>query len=127
MTALLAKSQLSRGYTHVHSRDIHAAVYEALMSSLQVLDLGGNFISHLPDGLGALKSLESIHLGSVIDELERRNFQNGNWLWSLPDSFGRLESLRYANLDENQLEGLPSNFGDLVHLEWLDLGEFTRI
>ena len=88
-----------------------------------MLDLGGNFISHLPDTLGELKHLEKIHLGSVIDELERRNFQNGNWLWSLPENFGNLTSLREANIDENQLESLPQNFGELVNLEWLNLGE----
>jgi Leucine-rich repeat (LRR) protein len=64
------------------------------------------------------------HVGSVIDELERANFQNGNWIWELPSTFGHLVSLRHANLNENQLSYLPENFGNLVNLEWLDLGEY---
>ena len=51
------------------------------------------------------------------------NFQNGNWIWKLPSNFGLLASLSYVNMNENQLSELPDNFGDLVNLEWLDLGE----
>ncbi|KAK2180135.1 hypothetical protein NP493_458g04035 [Ridgeia piscesae] len=104
-----------------------------ICSQLTVLDLGGNFISHLPDTLGKLKHLEKIHLGSVIDELERRNFQNGNWLWSLPENFGQnricelpasfsqLRRLRVCVLSKNHLELLPSDFGELRNLEDLRL------
>ena len=44
---------------------------------LQIFELAGNFISDLPATMGCLTQLESVHLGSVIGELERRNFQNG--------------------------------------------------
>jgi Leucine-rich repeat (LRR) protein len=54
---------------------------------VKVLDLGGNFMSSLPDSFGCLENLEKLSLGSVIDELERRNFQNGNWISYLPYSF----------------------------------------
>lgn len=90
---------------------------------LRRFDLGGNFMSALCDSFGNLEALEYVHLGSVIDELERSNFQNGNWMMHLPNNFGLLLNLREAHLDENQLAQLPDNFGCLVNLEWLDLGQ----
>src|SRR5271166_2233481 len=96
-------------------------------SNLLVLLLGGNYIKALPESFGLLSRLERLHIGSVIAELERRNFQNGNWIMKLPASFGRLGCLRHANLNENQISELPENFGDLVRLEWLDLGWFDLL
>jgi len=61
-------------------------------------------------------------MGSLIDELERREWQNGNWIWKLPLNFGSLRALQHANLNENQICELPSDFGCLTLLEWLDLG-----
>jgi len=90
---------------------------------LRDLHMGGNFMSLLPDTIGELENLERLHLGSVIMEIERRNFQNGNWLWKIPDSFCKLTMLKSVNLDENQLRELPESFGSLVNMENLDLGE----
>ncbi|KAJ8318376.1 hypothetical protein KUTeg_003467 [Tegillarca granosa] len=90
---------------------------------LKVLDLGGNFMTKLPDSIGELFNLEKIHLGSVIDELERRAFQNGNWLTSIPDTFCNLVNIKEVHLDENLISELPSEFGNLVNLEFLDLGQ----
>lgn len=90
---------------------------------LKHINLSGNFITKLPDTLGELSALEYLHLGSVIGELERRNFQNGNWLTELPMSFCFLVNLTELHVDENQLNELPDNFGDLVSLEIVDFGK----
>ncbi|XP_052791020.1 leucine-rich repeat protein lrrA-like isoform X2 [Mya arenaria] len=90
---------------------------------LKHLNMSGNFMSELPADLGAMKSVEFIHLGSVIGELERRNFQNGNWLAEIPSSICDLVNLRELYVDENQITDLPENFGDLVSLEILDMGQ----
>ena len=90
---------------------------------LKHLDMGGNFMSKLPDSLGELQNLEYLHLGSVIGELERRNFQNGNWLPDVPKSICDLKGLRELYLDENQLSELPADFGNLSSLDTIDLGK----
>ena len=45
---------------------------------LRVLEMGGNFIEALPYSIGELQNLEVFHMGSVISELERKAYQNGN-------------------------------------------------
>lgn len=94
--------------------------------SIKHLDMSGNFMSKLPEDMGAMKLLEFVHFGSVIGEMERRNFQNGNWLPALPDSLCNLEHLRELHVDENQISELPDNFGDLVSLEIIDICKKTR-
>ena len=89
---------------------------------LKTFEIAGNYVRRLPESLGRLLCLQSIHIGSLIGELERREWQNGNWIWKLPLNFGSLHALQHANLNENQICELPSDFGCLVMLEWLDLG-----
>ncbi|ELT92244.1 hypothetical protein CAPTEDRAFT_174612, partial [Capitella teleta] len=92
-------------------------------TDLKVLDISGNFISGLPESIGNLKKLEKIQIGSVICELERRHFQNGNWIDQLPSRFSHMTMLKEAYLDENQISELPEDFGRLVNLEFIDLGQ----
>ncbi|KAL4239434.1 hypothetical protein ACF0H5_000249 [Mactra antiquata] len=92
-------------------------------SKLKHLNMSGNSMLRLPDTLGELHELEELYLGSVIGELERRNFQNGNWLVKLPMSVCFMSNLRVLNVEENQLNELPNNFGDLISLEILELGQ----
>jgi len=92
---------------------------------LKHFDMSGNFMNKLPEDLGAMRNVKFIHLGSVIGELERRNFQNGNWLATIPDSICQLTLLRELYMDENQISQLPNSFGELVSLEILDLGMYN--
>lgn len=92
-------------------------------SKLTLLDMGGNFMDRLPDSFGSMNSIRTLKLGSCIGELERRAFQNGNWLTYLPESFCDLTKLSALYLDENLLQELPEHFGNLVNLEFLDLGK----
>ena len=89
---------------------------------LKVLNLAGNYVSELPASIGYLSSLESLHLGSCIDELERRAYQNGNRITTLPDTFCQLSKLRFLRLDENKLTSVPEDIGLLTSLDHLDLG-----
>ncbi|XP_060556179.1 leucine-rich repeat protein soc-2 homolog [Ruditapes philippinarum] len=97
--------------------------FPKVCKKLKHLDLSGNFMSYLPSTIGELEKLEFLHLGSVIGELERRNFQNGNWLAEIPNSICCLTNLKQLHLDENQLNELPRDFGSLISLEILDLGQ----
>ena len=91
--------------------------------AIQKIEAGANYILSISKLFGNLKSLELIHFGSTISELERSNFQNGNWIKELPASFCMLANLKKANLNENQIQQLPDDFGNLTSLEWLDLGQ----
>lgn len=90
---------------------------------LTLLDLGGNFMEKLPDSFGKMNNLQTLKLGSCIGELERRAFQNGNWLTYLPESFCDFTKLKVLYLDENLVQELPEQFGNLVNLEFLDMGK----
>ncbi|PIK61715.1 hypothetical protein BSL78_01345 [Apostichopus japonicus] len=96
---------------------------ESAKETLITFDLAGNFIEYLPSNLGILSKVEFLHVGSIIPELERSNFQNGNWIMNLPENVGEMVSLTKLRLDENQFDRLPDSFGNLVNLEFLDLGQ----
>ena len=67
------------------------------LTSLTVLDLGGNPLTSLPAEIGQLSSLKSLNL-------------SGNQLTSLPAEIGQLTSLRELWLNDNQLwpDGMAS-------------------
>nr|XP_054762643.1 leucine-rich repeat-containing protein 1-like [Lytechinus pictus]XP_054762645.1 leucine-rich repeat-containing protein 1-like [Lytechinus pictus] len=92
-------------------------------NTLRHMDVGANFLDQLPEGIGQLRNVETLHFGSHIMEIERRAFQNGNRIEQLPESFGQMMNLRHLRLDENHLHSLPNSFGDLSSLEYLDLGQ----
>ncbi|XP_070185155.1 leucine-rich repeat protein SHOC-2-like [Littorina saxatilis] len=90
---------------------------------LRYLDLCGNHLTELPESFGELESLEFVHFGSMLDELERKDYINGNWLRQLPRSFPQLTALTKLRLDENHLQFLPDDIGRLCNLEYLNLGQ----
>ena len=91
---------------------------------LRYLDVCGNHLTQLPESFGELESLEFAHFGSMLEELERKNYTNGNWLCQLPASFSCLTKLTKLRLDENHIQFLPNDFGCLCNLEFLNMGDF---
>lgn len=93
-----------------------------LNAKLNILDLRGNFITHLPDTVGKLHCLKRLYLGTSIDYAEETACIFGNWLERLPDSFIFLTSLTVLYINQNQLKEIPSEFGKLINLIDLNLG-----
>lgn len=85
-------------------------------TQLQVLLLGKNRLSALPDRFGDLKNLKILYL-------------NNNLLTKLPENFSSMTALQTLMLDGNKLAALPDDFGNLKNLEDLSLynNQITRI
>jgi leucine-rich repeat protein SHOC2 len=79
------------------------------LTSLEVLDLGGNQLTSLPAEIRQLTSLTKLNLC-------------GNHLTSLPAEIGQLTALRELSLFSNHLTSLPAEIGQLTALEELSLG-----
>ena len=90
--------------------------------NIRLLDLTGNNIEELPQTIGELLQLKVLKLGSMLKEIERSNFQNGNWIKVIPESFVQLSSLTQLHFDENHLMTLPDSVGELRSLTFLNLG-----
>jgi leucine-rich repeat protein SHOC2 len=73
------------------------------------LNLGGNQLTNLPEGIKKFIELTSLYL-------------HHNWLTDLPDSIGNLVNLTELDLGNNQLTSIPDSIGNLVNLTELDLG-----
>ena len=83
-------------------------------SRLEYLDLGFNYKlgGFLPNSLGQLKSLKSLHLWS------------NSFVGSIPNSIGNLTSLQELYLSDNQMNGIiPESLGQLSAMVALDLSE----
>jgi len=78
------------------------------LTSLEKLFLGGNEFKELPKKISKLKKLRELYL-----------FNNN--LKKLPDSFGELNQLRQLHLGENKLQELPDSFRNLKSLTLLKL------
>jgi LRR-repeat protein 1 len=83
------------------------ACYGRLTTSLKLLDLSRNKLTHLPHSFTEFKSLIQLKLDC-------------NQLQVLPRSFGKLNTLRYFSASSNNLCVLPFSFSNL-RLESLDL------
>lgn len=102
-----------------------------VFSNLISLDLSGNVLKDLPEGIGSLKSLRILGLNNnqlrelpvelgTLEHLEVLSL-TGNALTSLPVEIGGLVSLEQLNLKSNKLSALPVTLGKLVALEVLVL------
>src|SRR5215475_14164687 len=72
------------------------------------LDLSGLELKAVPESLGQLAQLHTLHL-------------HNNQLTALPESLGQLVQLQDLDLRNNQLTALPESLGQLVQLQILDL------
>jgi len=84
-------------------------ILEAAQAGATALDLSHLHVTHLPESLGQLTQLESLHL-------------RYNELTSLPDWLGQLTQLQSLDLGNNELTSLPDWLGQLTQLQYLDLG-----
>jgi len=91
--------KLNLSYSHI------ALLPESIKSSLA---LKANYLTHLPESIGALKSLRFLNLSY-------------NQLIQLPESIRELVSLRDLDLSYNKLSQLSKSIGGLVSLKALDL------
>lgn len=73
------------------------------LQNLIFLDLKRNRLTALPNGIGRLKNL--VRLDLSFNELE-----------SLPETIGHLSNLTILNLNFNQITSLPETIGDLSNL-----------
>jgi internalin A len=69
--------------------------------------VGRNELTQLPEGISALRELETLDLGS-------------NHLENLPDAVGELRNLHVLRVDQNTLTELPSTLGQLHNLSVLE-------
>lgn len=106
-------------------------VAEQCAAFVRALDLGFNRVAALPD-LRAFAALETLDLsGNQLVELGdgiaavagtlRVLTLNGNALAALPPAIGRLGALEKLELDNNSLAALPKEIGRLWNLEELHL------
>ena len=79
-----------------------------LYSSLEILYLGGNQLTHIPKDLGSLRQLRALNLCS-------------NRIESLPSSLAKLVHLHSLSLHNNRLTMLPVELLKLRNLEELSL------
>ncbi|KAH8871629.1 Leucine-rich repeat protein soc-2 [Schistosoma japonicum] len=103
------------------------------LKHLVELHLSYNQISHLPDSIGELVSLEVLDLTSNrlealpngIGELVKlvQLEVESNQITSLPLTIGQLCQLQILNLDVNKLSRLPSTIGNLHNLKKLRVKE----
>jgi Leucine-rich repeat (LRR) protein len=114
---------------HNHLTALPAGVAE--MTAVEVLYLGDNRFTTVPDEVRPLRALRYLsvadnpiaRLPSWIGELEHLvelRAQN-TALTELPDEIGRLHALRFLDLRANGTLALPPALLDLPHLDRLDL------
>lgn len=77
--------------------------FHRLPSRLQVLSLGGNLLTEVPDSVGNLQQLQALTLCDNLIEI-------------LPASIARLANLKSLLLHKNRLRHLPRNIITLKNL-----------
>jgi hypothetical protein len=98
---------------------------------LQLLDIGNNRISSLPEAFWNLTKLKELYVGynqftslaeriGNLTQLQTLDLGN-NQLSALPESLGNLTQLQTLNLGNNQLSSLPETIGNLTQLQMLNL------
>lgn len=78
-------------------------INQCSLSSLQVLSIGGNLITEVPESVGLLSQLQALVLCDNLIE-------------SLPTSIARLKTLKSLLLHKNRLKHLPRDIVALKNL-----------
>ncbi|XP_068636964.1 LRR repeats and ubiquitin-like domain-containing protein At2g30105 [Aristolochia californica] len=102
------------------------------MKFLTVLSLAQNHLTTLPAALGALSSLQQLHISNnkltglpdeigLLSQLQILK-ANNNRISSLPSSMGNCGALVEVDFSSNLLVELPQTFGSLSNLKTLVLG-----
>jgi F0F1-type ATP synthase delta subunit len=81
---------------------------QGVANTVRFLDLTNINLTTLPECIGQLVNLITLHL-------------HNNKLTTLPDTFGKLAKLKELHLRNNKLTTLPDTFGQLVNLKCLYL------
>ncbi|XP_004289196.1 PREDICTED: protein SUPPRESSOR OF npr1-1, CONSTITUTIVE 1-like [Fragaria vesca subsp. vesca] len=84
------------------------------LSVLQILDLSGNNLSIIPNGIGRLSSLKLLNLSE-------NNFDD------IPNEIGHLYSLQVLDLSENNFMSLPESISHLSELTELRLFRCSKL
>jgi small GTP-binding protein len=113
--------------------EVLRVIAEAVGNRQIELNLSGNQLERLPEGIVELKKLTTLNLS--VNQLERlpaeigelKNlttlFLSANQLKTLPAEIGELKNLTTLFLTRNQLERLPAEIGELKNLITLFLSD----
>lgn len=101
------------------------------LSKLKDLNLGFNYLTHLPSEIGFLKNLITLNLShNVLDYLpseigELKNLTTLNLSYNsiktLPSQIGNIKNLLNLHIIDNLLSSLPIEIGKLTNLTYLDV------
>jgi Leucine-rich repeat (LRR) protein len=105
-------------------------LFAALGNCCQKIDISGNRIVRLPDGVGMLKCLQILKASqNRIDKLPVTLTRltalkvlslHGNSLKKLPDDIGALVNLQALHVQNNQIDVIPDSIAQLVNLRDLN-------
>ncbi|KAJ1265022.1 hypothetical protein BS78_08G046200 [Paspalum vaginatum] len=106
--------------------------------SLQVLDLSGFYVVHLPDSIGELVHLRYLKAPRIQNEMLPHSFTklseliylnlSGSDISALPDSIGEIKGLMHLDISGcGNMRELPASFVNLKNLAHLDLSQHERI
>lgn len=117
------------------SIDVDDSSFGLQFSGIEVLDLHGNLLREVPQGLRQLQRLTVLNLSrnrltcdvfdviSQISNLRDCRVADNALEGPLPESVGRLIELQNLELQGNMLTSLPETLGDLNHLHTLNISD----
>jgi Leucine-rich repeat (LRR) protein len=112
----------------------------SLLRRLKVLDLNGNKLNELPEGLAGMPLLEFINLhnnpyidldnaAKILSKLAslKKVKISGCKLVNLGENLAQLSQIEVLDLSHNSIEALPTNIGTMVKLKVIDLAKNSKL
>ena len=112
----------------------------SLLKRLKVLDLNGNKINELPEGLAGMTALEFINLhnnpyidldnaAKVLSKLAnlKKVKISGCKLIDLGEQLAKLNQIEALDLSHNSIESLPTNMETMLKLKVIDLAKNNKL